>query len=184
MANPTLGSNKYWSVLAVPSLATNDFVITTSGAGFGILEMKTALKAKSNSLFFDTRNDGVYALFQVTHPHVDGTVFNSSRVESLHEIDIEFQNDETAGTTGESARSAITTADGDVYDIYIFENARVGTETAANTRPCAVHKYKGVPLSLSSVPTPGEKTRWHLKGKTNAQSDYEHNILQASFPAA
>ena len=182
MANPTLGSNKFWSVIAVPSLAANDFVITTSEAGCGILEMKTALKAKTGDLHFDTRDDGAYALFQVLHPHVDGTVFNSSRVESLHEIDIEFQNDETAGATGETARTAINNADGEVYDIYIFENARVGTETEANTRPCAVHKYKGVPLSLSSVPTPGEKTRWHLKGKTNAQSDYEHNILQASFP--
>ena len=173
MSNPVLNSKKKWSVIIVPSLTANDFDISESKAGYGLLQMKTALLAMSGHLHFDTRDDGDYALHQVDHPAAEGETFNSDLVEELKEIDIVFQNNESEGAAGETARAAITEVHGQPYDAYIFENTRRDT--------AAVHKYVGVVMSVSSVPTQGENTKWHIKGKTAAQGDHTFNVLKTTF---
>ena len=176
MANPTLGANMFPSVIAVPSLTANDFVITDSGAGFGILEMKTALLAMSGAIHFDVNNEGDHVLHTASIEHADGKEYNNGK-ESLASCTLVFETNNDEGATGETARELLETMRRQIYDLYFYDNQR---RTSAN-----VHKMVGVVIDLTKPTfTPGDKVIQTITGSVKQESDYSHNVLRTTYPAA
>ena len=175
MANPTLGANFNGSIIAVPSLTASDFVISTSEAGFGILEMKTILLLLAGALHFDVNNEGDYVLHTASIEHADGKEYNNGK-ESLATINFTFEPNNDTGTTGETARAAIDTMRRGVYDLYIYDNQRRTSAT--------VHKMVGVLVDISKpIVTPADKVVYNATGMVKKEADYTYNVLRTTYPA-
>ena len=176
MANPTLGANFTGSVIAVPSLTANDFAISESAAGYGILEMKTALLQMTGAVHFDVNNEGDHVLHSATIEQVEGQEYNNGK-EERGKLTLVFEPNNDEGATGETARGVTEAMRRQSYDFYVFDNQR---RTSAG-----VHKFVGCTVNLSKVTvTPNEKAIQTLTAETKQEGDYTYNVLKTTYPAA
>ena len=177
MAAPTKATNNFPSCIAVPSLTANNFAIATSGAGYGILEMKTALLAKTGALHFDAIDDGAdYVAHTITTEPVEGVNYNNGHKERLMSINIVCENNNLATEAGDTARGALNAMHGNTYDFYCYDDL---ARTSGFVR-----KLVGVVVSMQKGETPGEKPVVTITGQTKAEANATSNYLKTTFPAA
>jgi hypothetical protein len=173
MAKPTKSINFFPSVIAVPSLAANNFNIAASGAGVGIANMKTALLAKSGAVFFDAEDANAHYVIHGEGALVDaveGVTYGGNTKEQLSSINMQIERNTVDGATGESARAALDAMRHGCYDYYCFDNSALES---------VVIKLVGVKTNITkpSLEFAG-KVLQNLNGQTAKESDASMNILK------
>jgi hypothetical protein len=178
MPAPIKSRNFFPSVIAVPSLLANNFVIAESKAGYGILQMKAALLAMTGHLFFDAEDDeadfvihGEGALIEST----EGVTYGGNTKEQLSTISMQIETNTAEGSTAETARGTLEAMRHGCYDYYAFDNT---------AQESVVIKMVGVKTNITKPKLEfAGKVLQNLTGTVAGEDLVTDNILKATNPA-